>query len=122
MKIDNKMDATVAKINRLTKEGKIEWHVLSKAPSSLASTEELIDFVYTAEVSGSLFRLYKYEYRVYTDIDEWDMSQSYKLEIIDKNDNSLWEFPRGNNIKDLYDTIRFKTSKAEDFFDKFLNE
>lgn len=118
----NQIGATIVKLTRQTKEGKLKWSFDDDEPSSLGGTEELVDYVYYTEVSDINFRLYKYQYRNYTDIDEYFMSQTYRLEMVDNAGKSLWEFPRDEDISDLYESVRFKTSGAADFFTTFLNE
>jgi hypothetical protein len=112
----------IIKLNRDTKEGKIKWEVSHHVPSSVGGTERLIDNVYITSVSKKKMRLYKLESKFYYDegLSEW--SESYRLEFIDFNNKTEWEFPKDSSILDLYDTVRYKTSNVEDFFKDFLTE
>jgi hypothetical protein len=120
----NSYDAqkVILKLNRDTKEDKITWEVKHASPISLGGTEKLIDNAYVATVGGRKIRLYKYQAKFYYDEGLYDWSESYRLEFIDFYDNSEWEFPRDNSILDLYDTVRYKTSKVADFFKDYLTE
>lgn len=112
----------IIKINRDTKEDKIKWEVTHTTPTSLSGTEKLIDNVYVAKVSTKKVRLYKYEYKYFYDEEAFLWLEGYRFEFIDFNDKSEWEFPRDNSIEDLYDSVRYKTSKVEDFFKDYLSD
>lgn len=112
----------ILKLNRDTKEDKIEWKVTHNRPSSLAGMEVLKDNIYVAKVSTKRIRLYKYEYKYFYEEDAFVWSESYRLEFVDALGNSEWEFPNDNAIDDLYDSVRYKTSNVEDFFKDYLAE
>jgi len=120
----NSYDAqkVILKLNRDTKEDKITWEVKHGSPLSLGGTEKLIDNSYVTIVGGRKIRLYKYETKFYYDEGLYEWSEAYRLEFIDFYDKAEWEFPRDNSILDLYDTVRYKTSKVEDFFKDYLTE
>jgi len=112
----------ISKLNRETKEGTIKWDVNRTKPSSLSGSEQGLDNVYTAIVLGKKIRLYKYQYRSYYDEGLYDWVDSYRLEFIDDWGNSLWTFPDDRAIYDLYETVRYKTSNIEDFFNDYLSD
>lgn len=114
---------TIIKLNRLTKEDTVKWNISKIEPSSISGTEELNGLVYTATVLGRNFRLYKYLYRYYYDEDSYNWLEGYRLEFIDSNGNSEWAFPENDQtVEDLYDSVRFKTSKVDEFMDDFLDD
>lgn len=120
----NSYDAqkVILKLNRDTKEDKVIWEVSHVSPSSLGGTEKLLDNTYVAKIGIKKIRLYKYEGKYFIDEGQYEWIEYYRLEFIDFYDKSEWEFPRDRAVEDLYDTVRYKTSKVEDFFKDYLGE
>lgn len=114
---ENKIVKVISLINKLTKEGAITWEIVHN-PSrlSLNGDESLNGFVYDATFNNQKLRLFKYNHKFYTDYDEYATTSSTRLSFIDNQRNSLWDFPEDRAIDDLYQTVRFKTSRIEDFF------
>ena len=112
----------ILKLNRDTKEDKVIWEVSHGSPSSLGGVEKLLDNSYITKIGNRKIRLYKYEGKYYIDEDQFDWIEYYRLEFVDFYDKSEWEFPRDRALEDLYDTVRYKTSKVEDFFKDYLTE
>ena len=45
-----------------------------------------------------------------------------KLEIVDSNHRSEWEFPSDNSLDDLYETVRYKVADVNNLIDDILGE
>ena len=120
--MDSKSHNAVLKLNKLTKEDGIIWESSRVQPDSIAGTERLVGNPYIAKISDKKFRLYKYEERYYHDEDVYDWVPSYRLEFIDESGKGEWVFPDNLGIVDLYDSIQYKISGVDDFFDDFLKE
>ncbi|WP_047547414.1 hypothetical protein [Psychroserpens sp. Hel_I_66] len=116
----SKVSRTVLKLNDLTKADEIKWKLWTIPIDSLSGMERLIGNPYVTVVSDKKFRIYKYEFRHYTDEDNWDWVPRCRLEFIDENGKGGWQFPDDERIVDLMETVLFKVSGASDFFDNFL--
>ena len=112
----------IIKFNRDTKEDKIKWEAVQGDPSSLGGTERLKGNVFKTRVLDKKIRLYRFEFRYYYEEELWQWQEGLRLEFIDGNNNTEWEFPADRTIQDLYDTVSYKTAKAEDFFSAYLND
>jgi hypothetical protein len=112
----------ISKLNRETKEKKIEWQKSTSPIKSLIGSETIIDFVYTTNVVDKMVRLFKFKEKHYYDEDIYDWVENYRLEFIDISGNSIYTLPDDRSIPDLYETVRFKTSGIESFFDSYLSD
>jgi hypothetical protein len=112
----------LSKLNRETKENKIEWQKSTSPVKSLIGSETIIDFVYTANVVDKIIRLFKFKEKHYYDEDVYDWAENYRLEFIDITGNSIYTLPDDRSIPDLYETVRYKTSGIETFFDNYLSD
>jgi hypothetical protein len=116
----SKSAETILKLNKLTKDDEITWETSRFDPTSLTGTERMVGNAYTTVVNEKHLRLYKFEYRHYHDEDIFDYIPDFRLEFIDDRGKGEWIFPYDRAISDLYDTILYKVSGADDFFDSFL--
>jgi hypothetical protein len=113
----------IAKINKLTKSGEITWVIARNTGlMQLPGNNSIFGLVYESKYQGQNLRLFKYNYRVYTDEDEYTLLTSTKLLFVESNGQTLWDVPMGRGLEDLYDSVQFKTANAEDFFEKLLSE
>ena len=119
---DLKQTKIIRKINRETKEGSIVWEVNGSKPSSLSGSEYLVDNVYTSKVHDKWVRLYKFQKKYYYVESDYEWTDEYRLEFIDLWGKSEWAFPDDAAIPDLYETVRYKTSKIETFMDEYLDK
>lgn len=112
---------SIIKFNRATKEDTLIWTIHSSTnPSSLSGSERLVDNVYVSKVLDKTIRLYKYEEKWWYEEERYEWRAGYRLELIDVYGKSIWEFPADAVILDLYESVRFKTSGIDQFFDDFL--
>jgi hypothetical protein len=110
----------ISKLNRQTKEDEIIWHIDTSRPSSLTGTEVLVDNVYECLVLGKRMRLYKLMSRFYHVDESYEWTDEMRLELIDMYGKTTFQFPPDPGIRDLYQTVMFKTSGVEGFLDEYL--
>lgn len=127
MNKDNQEKAAlvVSKILRDTLEEKIQWSTYpSRSKIDLLKNETLHGDVFCVMLENRCLRIYCYETPVNTSFivnatEKWELK--YRLEFFNNESGiSEWSFPNTNSIYDLYETIKIKISKVEDFFDSFL--
>lgn len=112
----------VFKLNRETKEDKIVWNITEFSKPSLIGTEAIMDSVYVTNVLNNNIRLFRLKIKYFTEDYDYEWAESFRLELIDDNGNSLYKIPDDPAISDLYDTVKFKTSKISDLFNDFLKD
>ena len=112
----------VFKLNKETKEDKILWRITDFTKPALIGTEELMDAIYVTNVLKKNIRLFRLKIRYFTDEYEYEWAESFRLELVDDNGNSLYKFPDDSAISDLYDTVKYKTSNIADLFNDFLKD
>jgi len=116
---NKKTIALITKLNRDTKEGKLNWQI-SRVQPVLSIPEVVLDNIYYTKVEQKLLRLYKYSTKYYFDEDSFEWTTGFRLEFVDNYWKSEWAFPEIAMLADLYETVRYKTSGIEDFLDKYL--
>jgi len=112
----------VLKLIKLTNTDKIEWKSL--LPTDMKWRKDpgyLIDKVYRTQVNGKSFQLYRYKEKWYREEDDYEWIVSTRLELIDENEYTDYEFEYSNSMNDLYEIVREKTSKAEEIINQILN-
>jgi len=118
--MESKYIKAILKLNRLTKENKIEWTSIRFDPDSISGEERLVGSAYITNANDKVLRLYKYEYKYYVDEDDFHWIADYRLEFIDKTSKGGWKFPSDRTLEQLYDTVLYKTSGADEFVNNFL--
>lgn len=113
---------TITKLNRLTKDDKIIWSNFNSKPTSLIGGEELNGVIYYAKVLDKSFIIYRYKYVSYNYDGDASWASDFRLDFINNQNITEWSFPSDVALSDLYETIQFKLSKAEKFFDEFLDD
>lgn len=104
----------VYKIVKKTHEGALVWKRSRFTPSSLVSTDTLLGYCYETEIGEARFLVYEYQYRHYTDMDEWNMYNGVRLEIIDDQGASLHIFSNdscGKWINQLASLAKFQAEQ-----------
>ena len=105
-----------------TKKAIVKWKISSpRSIDSLEGEQNLIGKVYETEYKNKNLRLYKYSEPVQVDEFEYLTKTFYKLEFTDENDRNLWTFPYYiRELQDLYETVQFKSSDLDKFFDDII--
>ncbi|MDR6457191.1 hypothetical protein J2786_000284 [Chryseobacterium vietnamense] len=117
------MDKQHEFIQKLTKETirkQIIWSDKLSDKLNLPNEERAISKLYITEIQGKKFRLYEFQYKLYTDLYEWLWNQRVRLELIDNNDIRIYEFDYNYSLNDLFDAVTRTTSGIDDFIDDFL--
>lgn len=112
--------ALIEKLIELTQKNTISWTVSDMLPS--LSDMERVDTVFSAEYFGQNLRLYKYFYRFYRDEEEFYWLEDYRLETYDMYNNTLYVFPRTQNVKDLMGAVMYQSSKIEEFYKNIMGQ
>lgn len=110
----------IEKLIELTQKNIISWSVSDMLPS--LSDMEKVDTVFSVEYLGQNLRVYKYFYRFYRDEDEFYWLEDYRLETYDMYNNTLYVFPKTQNIKDLMNIVMYQSSKIEEFYKNIMGQ
>ncbi|MGH1519871.1 hypothetical protein [Chryseobacterium sp. JK1] len=102
-----------------TNNKEIIWQIVNHQ-ISLPYEEKITSKIYKTTIQGKHFRLFEYQYKHYTDEDEWLWVQRKKIELIDNENEKLYEFNYEYSINDLFDAVTRQTSGIEDFLNDFL--
>jgi len=89
----------IVKLIKDTRAGTLKWDDDSTYVES--GEDRIIGKPYSATLNGQILRIYKYRHKHYTDFDQFNWSESYRIEFIDVEGNSEWIFPNTSSIGDL---------------------
>ena len=112
--------ALVEKLIELTQKNIISWSVSNIQPT--LSDMEKVDTVFSVEYLGQNLRLYKYFYRFYRDEEEFYWLEDYRLETYDMYNNTLYVFPKTQNVKDLMGAVMYQSSRIEEFYKNIMGQ
>lgn len=112
----------VSKLIKDTKNETILWEDIPNNKLELPSSERPISKVYTTEVNNKRLRIYEYQFKHYTDEDEWDWIERVRLELIDEEHATLFNFNYDYSLYKLFNAVRKANSGVDDFMKEFLNE
>ena len=115
-----KVTKLILRLIKLTKNNEIEWTSISLRNSQLLGGEQSLGLAYKASLENGNFRLYRYKYRVWRDEDNYDWSDSIRLELLDVEGNTEYEFEYENSMEDLYNIVREQSSSANTIIDNIL--
>ncbi|HNY63368.1 MAG TPA: hypothetical protein PLH70_07485 [Bacteroidales bacterium] len=118
----NREERFVSKLIQDTKKGELEWKDESNNVLTLPSNERPISKVYTTEIVGKNLRIYEFEIKHYSDEYEWDWVERIRLELIDDDGATLFEFDYDYSIYKLFNAVRKLNSGIDDLMKEFLNE
>lgn len=103
----------VYKIFENTHKGNVEWVRSDIRSTSLAVNDDVSGFPYATTINDIMFIVYEYQYRNYTDVDEWDIYDGVKLEIVEKDGTSLHVFESDDCKEWLYPLFKLAKYSAE---------
>jgi hypothetical protein len=113
----------VAKLNRMTQEGRIQWELYNPPSDLVSGSDDKIPFFFGAEVNNRKLALYvrrRLEYDPQRDEQYW--YEKPVLAFCEDDWTPVWEFPRIAGVKELRDSIQRLYVKADSFIDEFLKE
>lgn len=116
----DKLSQFIIKLIKLTKSNELTWESISPRDPELPNGEVILDKLYETTVNDRDFRLYRYKYKYYRDEYDFEWSQRIRLELLDNEGNTDFEFEYQNSMNDLYDIVREQTSNVSDFIDDVL--
>ncbi|HXT02334.1 MAG TPA: hypothetical protein VN915_16795 [Elusimicrobiota bacterium] len=119
---ENKTARAMFLFLKLTQDGKLIWTAMDPSPDTMEDGNKVVRVMYVAKKDDRMLRLYHYRFRSYTDEDEWHWEDSIALEVSDPKGLSWWSFPRNRVIWDLYEAVKFKTTKVDEFIDNLFSQ
>ncbi|WP_276482673.1 hypothetical protein [Paraflavitalea pollutisoli] len=104
-----------------TNSKNIEWSSRAVSDPELANGEIVIDKVYSTEINGKRFNLYRYKYKHWKEYDEYEWNIRPKLELVDMFENVEFEFNYDYSLEDLYQIVRQQSSGILEFIEEFIS-
>lgn len=133
-KTDRNIDA-MGKLLLLTQKGAIEWKSVSPSSVKGAGLEDIVTSSFVCKYQDKFLRIYRRKYKgpsslsflggIWGNTEKQSELRWYSevvLELIDENGSSLWQFPKGEILRDLLEAIKYKASGAHDLINSLLNE
>jgi hypothetical protein len=117
----SKQDDFVNKLLKWTQGGKISWDI-NDYRFHLGGDERVVGKSYISHVEDEIVRIYSYDTKIYSDVDEYVWDNRLRLEIIDNDGRSKWEFQSNLSFSDLYRSVQFKAEGVGTFIEKFLSK
>jgi len=104
----------VDRLTRETQNGSLDWHSQG-APYHLTGPDVRVDLVYDCEYLGKNFRVYKKQWKYYTDEINYFWDSGIAFEAIDPLGNTVFVFPSVNNLASLFAAVTYQNSGMGDF-------
>ncbi len=114
---ESQWEKAIKKLLDLTHSRKLEWTTLE-----LLERDGIQGHAYVAAVQDRFIAVYEFQYKSYHDEDSWEWDNEVAIEFVDNNFNLEWRWPASPLRWRLLDEIRFQSSHASDFIEKFLEE
>lgn len=126
----DKFVEAVTKLIKLTQEGELQWR-----SGDISRYDIKVESVFITEYKDRLMRLYKYVYKVQQpgpftlthgifgskrEYPYWETS--VKLEFIDSNGRTVWEFPSTPALFDLLEEVQYQVAEVDEFLDDIMAE
>lgn len=114
----------IISLNRMTSENQISWNVLPPPNSIARGTDNLVTFYAQTSVSGKLFGIYEYRYKIFnTEYEHFFWSESVSLIMLDSFGTVLWQNDGHTSLLyDLLATIRRRVSGIDSIIDDILRK
>lgn len=124
----------------ITQQDKIEWRPVSHDALSKNNHDELISFAFATKYNDNKLRIFKRKYKTTRVVQIRSLLQPFTiedmvdpktetvwrntvvLEILDKNNNSIWQFPEEDILSDLLEAVKYKVSGAQDVINSLISE
>jgi hypothetical protein len=138
----NKWIDAVAKMIKLTQDGKIEWRQYSSTADLKEDASDVIEAAFISDYGGKKLRIHR---RVFRDsrptpkiigrgsptsiffsesVPEMESyrASEVRLEFISPNGNALWTYPNVNGLSDLLSAVQYQVAGVKDFLDEILKD
>jgi len=118
----NKNSLVITKLIQETQRGTIIWESSTdKTGITLPFDGEVIDKIYISTLNDVRFRIFRFRFKEFdSDLVNFYFESSIRLEIIDNDGFSEWEFPSDNSLNDLYEAVRYKVADVNKLIDNIL--
>jgi len=116
----DKLSQFIIKLIKLTKSSELTWDSISPRDTELPNGEVILDKLYETTVNDRNFKLYRYKYKHYRDEYNFEWPQRIRLELLDSDGITDFEFEYQNSMNDLYEIVREQTSNVSNFIDSVL--
>jgi len=120
MTSESKISKLILGLIEKTRRNEIKWEKAKLTSNMNEFDEPIVDLLYKISIENAIFRIYKYKTKSYRDEYEWEWVDRVKLELIDDDENTLYEFPYDYSLVNLYDAVREQTSGINDIIDKII--
>ena len=118
MRSANRWVSFVTKLNRQTQEGRIRWRFVGDQEDFATSDFQRYGPAYIAEIDDATVRIYSLK----TLREENYWMEDIILEVQTSETGDLVRIPGVSGLEDLYESVKYKTNKIDEFVDRFLNE
>ena len=114
-------DAAIEKLITMTEQGELEWRtVVGFQPRG---EDILVPPAFEADVRGRRLRVYEYEFKHYTDADEYNWQTGVAIEFVNERGGLEYTWPGGYFYRSrLIAAIRFQAAHVGEFLQEFLHE
>jgi hypothetical protein len=114
-------DAAIEKLTAMTESGEVVWEVRDDFRGG--GEDSAITPAFYAEVNGRDVLVYEYNYKHFTDADEWEWHSDIAIEFV--TPSAGLEYPwQGSRVarRRLIDAIRYRAAHVDDFLKEFLQK
>jgi hypothetical protein len=120
----NKVSRLLAKLNRLTADGKIAWNVKDAPPTLVHGTDDIIPLFFEAKYKDRWVALFERRTRAYDgDRDMFYWTQSTNFAVLDNEDRALWETSQHSPaLHDLFSTVSEQASGIDGLLEDMLDD
>lgn len=118
---DERWEAVLRQIATQTDAGEIRWQKAPDLKSRCTEGTGIVGVPYTARIRDKIFLVYEYEFRYYTDSDEWSPATEVAVDLISSDGELEFGLPRVGGRWQLMNAIRGQVSGARDFLRDFLS-
>jgi hypothetical protein len=114
----NKYTLALAKVLSETQTGILTWKIEDHPTSLPVDRSDLVSSVFEARLQPNRYvRIYEYNKRHYTDVDEYDTERRIAVEI---GSETWWQFPPSPITSDLLSAVKKQIAGVDDFLDDYL--
>ncbi len=112
----------ILKLNKETASGSLIWDVCRRSPTIMNAKDVLAGPAFEVSIAERSFRLFKIQRRMSGYEEEWEWQDGFILEVFTTSTGVPWVIENHSALADLYTTVQFQASNAQEFLDDFLKE
>lgn len=123
MSTENRWVTFVAKLNRMTQEGSLNWEMMNPPKDLISGTDDKIPMFFGAVLKDRNIAIYVQRYRSYDpDRDQLYWTERIVLAFCGSDWMPIWEFPAIAGIQELYDSVQRHVANIDSFIDEVLSD